>query len=89
MSVSVNIRRIPNFLKARSPLFLRRLCLRKNLLDSTEYKYTIIHDGSSWYAWYYEEAKMKIDLIEGTLKETIDEKKEKVVEKEKEKVTNG
>jgi len=86
---SVNIRRVPNFIRAVSPSGLRRLCLRKNLIDSIEHKYTINTDGKHWYAWFIEEAQVKIEEINGALKASVDEKQEKIVNKEKEKGFSG
>ena len=89
MSVTVNIRRVPNFIRAASPLGLRRLCLKKNLMDNIEHDYEIVHDGKHWYAWFREEAEIKLKEKNGSLTATIDEKQEKSVAKEKEKVTHA
>ena len=88
MGVNANIRRVPNFIRAASPSGLRRLCLRKNLADHIEHNYNIIYDGKNWYAWFMEEAQIKLEQKNGEVKATIDEKQEKVVEKTKEKVSN-
>ena len=89
MSVTVNIRRVPNFIRASSPFGLRRLCLKKNLMDNMEHDYEIVHDGKHWYAWFIEEAEIKLQTKNGTLSATIDEKREKLISESKEKVTDA
>ena len=54
----VSLKRIPNYIKARSPQGLRRLMLLNNARSSTFYEYTHIQfisdaEGGQWYAWYY------------------------------------
>lgn len=44
---------VPQFLKAASPNGLVRLMLQNNLKRHTQFEYQIIHDGKSWFAWYY------------------------------------
>lgn len=48
-----NSQRIPDFIKATSPQGLVRLMLENNLKRSTQFEYQIVHDGKSWFAWYY------------------------------------
>jgi len=45
--------RIPNFLKARSEIGLRRLMLRNNTKHGMQFDYQIMFAKASWYAWYY------------------------------------
>jgi hypothetical protein len=52
----VSLKRIPSYLKARSPQGLRRLMLLNNAKASTFFEYTqiqYISDEKYWYAWYY------------------------------------
>lgn len=54
----VSLKRIPSYLKARSPQGLRRLMLLNNAKNSTFYEYTNMQwvpddNGGHWYAWYY------------------------------------
>jgi hypothetical protein len=48
-----NSRRVPSFLKATSPQGLVRLMLSNNVKLGMQFEYQIIHDGKSWYAWFY------------------------------------
>lgn len=50
-----NSRRIPNYVRGRSPEGLRRAMLQNNLKRGMEYNYQIVHDGKEWFAWYREE----------------------------------
>lgn len=47
---------IKKYLKASSPDELIRLQLQNNLAHSITFKYDIIFDGKSWYAWYLADA---------------------------------
>ena len=54
----VSLKRIPNFLKARSPKGLRRLMLLNNAKYSTFFEYKDIAPVLEscklyWYAWFY------------------------------------
>lgn len=56
----VSLKRIPNYLKARSPQGLRRLMLLNNAKGSAFYEYVNISpvlEGTVlyWYAWYYKD----------------------------------
>lgn len=48
-----NSSRAPNFLKAASPQGLVRLMLSNNVKLGMQFNYQIVHDGKSWFAWYY------------------------------------
>lgn len=48
-----NSRRVPNFLKAASPQGLVRLMLSNNIKLGMQFDYQIVHDGKSWFAWFY------------------------------------
>jgi len=50
----VSLKRIPNYLKARSPQGLRRLMLLNNAKYSTFFEYVYIQfTEGNWYAWFY------------------------------------
>ena len=56
----VSLKRIPNYLKARSPQGLRRLMLLNNARASSFYEYLNIQfipdaKGGYWYCWYYKD----------------------------------
>ena len=52
--MQVSIRRIPNYITARSQQGLRRLMLLKNTKEGKEFHYFDIQRvGSEWVAWFY------------------------------------
>jgi len=58
MSVlSPNLFRVPIFLVAKTKNELISKMLRNNLINGTEYNYTIIKDGNKWSAWYNEDVQ--------------------------------
>jgi hypothetical protein len=48
-----NSKRIPQFLKAASAPALVRLMLSNNLKNGMQFDYQIMHDGKSFYAWFF------------------------------------
>lgn len=48
-----NSQRSPSFLKATSPQGLVRLMLSNNIKLGMQFEYQIVHDGKSWFAWFY------------------------------------
>ncbi len=48
-----NSQRVPSFIKAASPSGLVRLMLLNNVKRGMQFEYQIVHDGKSWFAWYY------------------------------------
>ena len=48
-----NSQRSPSFLKATSPQGLVRLMLSNNLKLGMQFDYQIVHDGKSWFAWFF------------------------------------
>ena len=48
-----NSKRAPQFIKAASPSGLVRLMLSNNIKLGMQFDYQIVHDGKSWFAWYY------------------------------------
>lgn len=48
-----NSKRSPSFLKAASPQGLVRLMLSNNIKLGMQFDYQIVHDGKSWFAWFY------------------------------------
>jgi hypothetical protein len=58
MSRPGNSFNIPHYLKAVTPEGLRLAMLKLNMMKGKEHDYyQIVFDGSSWFAWYYDEAK--------------------------------
>ena len=54
--MEAKLSRIPNYLKASSPIGLRRLMLRNNIRLGAQVSYfQIVFDGTEWIAWFYEE----------------------------------
>jgi hypothetical protein len=51
--MSGNSLRAPNYLKATSPQGLVRLMLSNNSKQGMQFDYQIVHDGKSWFAWFY------------------------------------
>jgi hypothetical protein len=51
--VAGNSNRVPSFLKATSPQGLVRLMLSNNVKLGMQFEYQIVHDGKSWFAWFY------------------------------------
>jgi len=58
---------------------LRRLCLKRNLQDNIEHNYRIVHDGKFWFAWFTDEAQLKVEEVKGKLTLKVDDKKEEKV----------
>ena len=59
--MQVSIRRIPNYIAARSQKGLRRLMLLKNTKEGKEYNYFDIQFvNGKWVAWFYQ----KVDLLQ-------------------------
>lgn len=48
-----NSQRSPSFLKATSPQGLVRLMLSNNIKLGMQFDYQIVHDGKSWFAWFF------------------------------------
>ena len=60
-----NVLNIPQFVKAKTPQKLQELMLSKNIELQMEKRYTVVHDGKSWYAWYYHPLKADIPTMTG------------------------
>lgn len=52
-----NVAHIPNFLVARSPSGLRRLCLLNNTKKGAVFNYQIQFAEGRWFAWYIDTEK--------------------------------
>ena len=48
-----NSNRAPKYLKASSPKGLESLMLSNNIKLGMQFDYQIVHDGKSWFAWFY------------------------------------
>ena len=58
-SPSVGLSHIPNFIKAKSPMRLRRLMLLNNVKHKGFVNYFDIQFSQGfWYAWYFVEEKL-------------------------------
>lgn len=60
-----NIFNIPQYVVAKSPQKLQELMLAKNVELQMEKRYTIIHDGKRWFAWYYHPVSGSLDALTG------------------------
>ena len=78
--MKVNLKRVPNFIRAASPSGLRRLCLKRNMQDNIEHRYDIVYDGKYWFAWFLDEVQLKAEEVKGKLTLKIDDKKEEKIE---------
>jgi len=59
--VQVSIKRIPNYITARTPQGLRRLMLMNNIKLGTEFNYFDLQFvNKKWVAWYYQ----KVELLQ-------------------------
>lgn len=47
---------LPNYIRAKSPAALKKLCAENSIKKDRYYSYRILFDGSFWYAWYEEDA---------------------------------
>jgi hypothetical protein len=56
MAKPANLFNIPHFLSAETPEGLRQLMLANNVSRLREFRYQIVHDGTNWVAWFYDEA---------------------------------
>jgi hypothetical protein len=73
--MNINVRRIPNYIKAVSAQGLRRSCLRKNIRDNKEYDYKIIYTGKHFYAWFFEEVEIILNVKkDGDVEQNIEQK---------------
>jgi len=60
-----NLFAVPNFVKAPSPLGLRRLMYSVQVRDSMQYRFfDIQYIGGYWYAWYVSDPKTPNDKLE-------------------------
>lgn len=60
----------PMFLKAASPLGLRRLMIMNNLKTGNRYKYQDIqYVNGYWFCWYYKESGLNESIKEISKKE--------------------
>jgi hypothetical protein len=66
-----NLVSIPNFVKAASPLGLRRLMLKVQMQNSEQYAWTIQFANGEWFAWYYEHPRTDTQKLK-TLQELGD-----------------
>jgi hypothetical protein len=48
-----NSNRSPSFVKAASPSGLVRQMLSNNVKFAMQFDYQIVHDGKTWFAWFY------------------------------------
>lgn len=68
-----NSAHIPNFLVARSPQGLRRLCLLNNTKKGAVFNYQISFANGRWFAWYLDTDKSLTDeIIKGSEAENGD-----------------
>lgn len=59
--MQVSIKRIPNYITARTPQGLRRLMLMNNIKLGTEFNYFDLQFvNKKWVAWYYQ----KVELLQ-------------------------
>lgn len=59
-----NILAVPNYVKASSPLGLRRLMFVVQSKDSMQYNFfNISFVNGFWYAWYFQEPKTHNDKL--------------------------
>jgi hypothetical protein len=53
-----NLLSVPNYVKATSPLGLRRLMLNVQIKDSMQYNFFNVQFAQGyWFAWYFKEPK--------------------------------
>jgi len=62
---------IKSYVKAKSPESLKILMIRNNIETNSYYSYSIVHDGSFWFAWFDFDAS---DLIEKETQRIINAK---------------
>ena len=59
-----NILAVPNYVKASSPLGLRRLMFVVQARDSMQYNFfNISFVNGAWYAWYFQDPKNHVDKL--------------------------
>jgi hypothetical protein len=61
--MAAHIAHIPNYLVARSPNGLRRLCLMNNAKKGHVFTYQIQYTNGRWYAWYIDTDKSFLEEI--------------------------
>jgi hypothetical protein len=52
---------IKSYLKAKTPEGLKLLMIKNNIETNSYYSYSVIFDGSSWFAWYDFDASLMIE----------------------------
>lgn len=64
---------IKSYVKAKSPEALKLLMIKNNVDTNKYYAYSIVHDGTSWFAWFDFDAS---DLIEEETRRLINAKRD-------------
>lgn len=58
-----NAAHIPNYLSARSPSGLRRLCFLNNFKKGSVFNYQIVFASGKWFAWYIDTEKSLVEEV--------------------------